>query len=1224
MSRRMAQSTQRTEAPFHVVGIGASAGGLEALTTLFDHLSPNTGMAFVVIQHLSPNYRSFMVELLGAHTSMRVKQAEDGMPLEPNTVYLNPPRKNVFVEGGRLVVQDHLSVKGELHLPIDGCLQSIADYASHKAVAVILSGTGSDGSRGVVRVKQQGGRVFVQDDTAKFDGMPKSAVATGAVDAVLPPDGIAQELARIAAGAESVARPPVTPRDAEGEEDDALVDDEHYIELLAILRAATGIDYSVYKRDGVIRRLRRRMGIESIADVQQYLAALRQNPKAVEALHKDLLIGVTSFFRDPQAFQFIFQEVLPQIFANRQLEREIRFWVAGCSTGEEAYSHAILLQEFMESTGQIYNVKIFATDLDRDAIAFASNGVYAREIEKQVSHERLRKFFVPCESGYRVKPEIRKMVIFASHNITKDPPFINTDLISCRNMIIYLKREIQERVLSLFHFALHPKGFLFLGPSESIGRMSNTFVPVNAKWNIYQHHDAARSARRPLVPPVTVPVKAASLPAMHVSERRAHAEPWPTARAEEPHADELYRVFVEEHMPPCVVLDEKNDVVSLHGDVNRYLSLASGRPSNNVHKMFPSTISVAIATGVSKLKKGSREVVYDRLKWSDDPAVPPVKLVIRPLSQKSDRFRGYSLVLFHEPDSREAEVYAVDDMVSSVSQHVIELERELQMYQEKLQVTVEELETSNEELQATNEEIVAANEELQSTNEELHSVNEELLTINAEYQLNIQQLTELTNDLDNFLSSTEIGTLFLDRELKVKRYTPALTKEFHLLDIDVGRPIEHISHHLQYDEMIEDAKRVLETGEPVEREVPSRSGAWYAVRILPYRTSDHAIKGVVFTFVDVTKMKKMNEELRKLSYAVEQSPSIVVITDVDGNIEYVNPKFCECTGFTSEEAVGKHLRDLNDWQAKQLDFAAIWEKLQAGERWTGELPSRRKDGSVYWEQLSLVPILDDEGKIIHYLKAAEDVTEFRYTEELLRKSEMLSAVGELAAGIAHEIRNPLTALKGFTKLILSGSHSESYLEIMRGELDRIETIVNELLVLSKPQAVQFERCKIVDVLRDVVMLLETQALLTHVDIELWMPEEPIEVLCVENQIKQVFINLLKNAIEAMPKGGTIRITVERQGDDVVIRVRDEGVGIPEEKLAKLGEPFYTTKDKGTGLGLMVSFKIVEQHGGTIRFESKEGEGTTVTVRLPLQFDPYAHYRKGEPKPAQPEADAATP
>ncbi|GLG01263.1 hypothetical protein Alches_13020 [Alicyclobacillus hesperidum subsp. aegles] len=1192
--------------PSYIVGIGASAGGLEALTALFEHLAPDTGMAFVVIQHLSPNYRSFMAELLGTHTSMRIVQAEHDMPIEPNVVYLNPPRKNLFIENGRLVVHDHTAIKGELHLPIDGCFHSLGQDIRERAVGVVLSGTGSDGSRGIVTIKRNGGKVFVQDESAKFDGMPRSALASGVVDAVLPPDQLAAQLNSLARGELMVG----TTRSHEhvsGEDHDDEMDSQKYQRLLDLLFQNTGIDYQVYKRDGVIRRLKRRMGIENIPDVEQYLELLQTHPESVQDLHKDLLIGVTSFFRDPKAFQIIYEQVLPQIFANRAREREVRVWVAGCSTGEEAYSIAILMQEYMAATGTKYNVKIFATDLDRDAIAFAGDGVYPVEIEKVVNRTRLQAFFTRVDAGYQVKPEIRKMIIFAPHNITKDPPFINTDLITCRNMLIYLQSDVQHRILSLFHFALHSHGFLFLGPSESIGRLANLFVPVNTKWNIFQHADASGAlALYQQAPSLPTGIKVASA---HVDlAPRAEAVKQQTRVGGSSHTDELYRIFVEEHMPACVVIDDKQDVVSLHGNVNKYLALASGRPSNNVHKMFDSSISVAIVTAISKIRKGSLEVVYDDVHMKDGNDVR-VTLVVRPLSHNVDRFRNHVLVLFKEVERRPQSVSTYGDMVTSVNQHVIELERELQMYQEKLQVTVEELETSNEELQATNEEIVAANEELQSTNEELHSVNEELLTINAEYQLNIQQLTELNNDMDNFLASTQIGTLFLDREMKVRRFTPAITKEINLLEVDIGRPISHISHHLKYDEMIQDAEKVLATSIPIEREIESKTGHWYSVRILPYRTAEQPIKGTVLTFVDITSMKKMNEELRKLSYAIEQSPSIVVITDPSGAIEYVNPKFCECTGFTHDEMVGKDIASLHVWGSGETSYASVWNSVVGGSRWAGELPTLRKDGTTYWESLSLVPILSDQGDTIHYLKVAEDITEIKETEELLRKSEMLSAVGELAAGIAHEIRNPLTALKGFTKLIRTGSHSESYLEIMHQELERIESIINELLVLSKPQALHFKPANLVDVIRDVVMLLETQALLNQVEIVFETATEELTIECVENQLKQVFINLVKNAIEAMPNGGVVSVNLALTADeDVLLTVQDQGVGIPEEKLARLGEPFYTTKDKGTGLGLMVSFKIVEQHGGTIRYRSAPGQGTTAEIRLPLHKSPTADAR----------------
>ncbi|GMA57966.1 hypothetical protein GCM10025858_24690 [Alicyclobacillus sacchari] len=578
---------------------------------------------------------------------------------------------------------------------------------------------------------------------------------------------------------------------------------------------------------------------------------------------------------------------------------------------EEAYSIAMLMQEYMVSTGMKYNVKIFATDLDRESIAFAGNGIYPAEIEKTVNRTRLQTFFTRVDAGYQVKPEIRKMIIFAPHNITKDPPFINTDLITCRNMLIYLQPDVQHRILSLFHFALHSHGFLFLGPSESIGRLANLFVPINTKWNIFQHADAS-GALALYQQASLLPVGAQAVKSSVARPQQAYFATRQTHIGGSSDTDELYRIFVEEHMPACVVIDDKQDVVSLHGDVNKYLALASGKPSNNVHKMFDSSISVAIVTAMSKIRKGSLEVVYDHVQTKGADHVR-VSLVIRPLSHVVERFRNYVLVLFKDAERTPQFASTYGDMVTSVNQHVIELERELQMYQEKLQVTVEELETSNEELQATNEEIVAANEELQSTNEELHSVNEELLTINAEYQLNIQQLTELNNDMDNFLASTQIGTLFLDREMRVRRFTPAITKEINLLEVDIGKPISHISHHLKYDEMVQDAEKVLATSVPIEREIESKTGHWYSVRILPYRTAEQPIKGTVLTFVDITRMKQMNEELRKLSYAIEQSPSIVVITDPSGAIEYVNPKFCECTGFAQDEMVGRDIASLHVW-----------------------------------------------------------------------------------------------------------------------------------------------------------------------------------------------------------------------------------------------------------------------------------------------------------------------
>lgn len=530
-------------------------------------------------------------------------------------------------------------------------------------------------------------------------------------------------------------------------------------------------------------------------------------------------------------------------------------------------------------------------------------------------------------------------------------------------------------------------------------------------------------------------------------------------------------------------------------------------------------------------------------------------------------------------------------------QRILDLEQELQHTEEYLLATIEELEASNEELQATNEELIAANEEMQSTNEELQSLNEELVTVNNEHQSKIQELSELNRDLDNLLTSTKIATVFLDKQMCIRRFTPSITEEINLMDVDIGRPLAHISHHFKYGSIVRDAQRVLRTLIPIEKEIQSRRGKWYSMRVLPYWFNERFVEGIVIAFVDITELKLANESTQLMSHAIEQSPSTIVIADPKGIVEYVNPRFTESTGYTLNEVIGKSLK----WLQKNPERSReIWDCVTSGRKWEGELENRTKSGDTYWERATVIPIKNEDGTIIHFLQVAENITERKHTEEALRKSELLSAVGQLAAGIAHEIRNPLTALKGFTKLMGAQSNNSKYTEIMTDELDRIETIISELLILAKPQGVQFHEKDLVTVLQEVIMLLDTQAILNNVEIVSEFELEECPVLCIDNQLKQVFINLVKNAIEAMPNGGQIQVTVSHAGDgQAMIQVADQGVGIPHEKLQSLGQPFYTTKEKGTGLGLMMSFKIIENHNSTMSVNSKVGVGTTFEVRVPL-------------------------
>nr|WP_329959326.1 CheR family methyltransferase [Paenibacillus athensensis] len=1173
--------------------MGASAGGLEALEQFFNHMHPRSGMSFVIIQHLSPHYKSFMAELLASHTSMNIELAEDGMIIHPNHVYLLPPSKNMTIQQGRLALIDVVPKAG-LNLPIDLFLHSLAQERGAHAIAVILSGTGSDGSKGIAAIKEAGGLVFVQDEeTAKFDGMPTSARLTGHVDAVLAPGEMADKLL-------AISRNRTTSAQIELDFSSKNQTDLYIKQIFDLIKQTSGIDFNYYKRNSVFRRIERRMMLCNIGTLASYTEFLTQSKSELGALRKDLLIGVTQFFRDAEAFEIIEKKVLPALFEQKKHDREMRVWIAGCSTGEEAYSLAILIREYMDKVGEEYTVKMFATDLDKDSVEFAGHGIYPESAVKGVPPVLLERYFTKDEETYRISKELRKMIVFAQHNITKDPPFSNLDLITCRNMLIYLQPDMQRKVLSLFHFVLNSKGVLFLGPSESIGRLTHQFEPVDRRWNIFQHKRLKDSHLSGYMD--------VSSEVREVRSARQPVKVYPHIHDEQTfrRADDIYTVFVDEHMPPCMVIDENNEIIHLSGNVNPYLTPARGKPSWNLYKMVEPHLSVAIATAFQRVRRDKLPVVYKAIKLhnrgGEDAAI---NLTIKPFSDRSKELEKLALVIFEPvavPPAIQEEVVreTTFDITSNVNQRVIELEMELQRAEETLQATVEELETSNEELQATNEELVAANEELQSTNEELQSVNEELVTVNTEYQYKIQELTELNNDMNNFLVSTKIGTIFLDKNMCIRRFTPAITKEINLLDVDYGRPISHISHNFKSENLVKEAKKVLRTLTPLEKEVQSTSGKWYSMRILPYRTADNFISGIVITFVDITELKRANAELVKLSYAIEQSPSIAVISDLEGRVEYVNPHYSKLTGYTLDEVMGRNLRFLNTWENGEVSYQEIWETVNNGHIWTGELESQKKNGEVYWESVRILPIKNKKGKTIQYLKVAEDITDRRNSEELLRKSEMLSAIGQLAAGIAHEIRNPLTALKGFTKLLTTGIHNESYIRVMSEELNRIEEIVSELLVLAKPQALEFAAKSVAAICRDVIMLLDTQAIMNNIEIAFEAPETGVEVHCVENQLKQVFINILKNAIEAMPGGGHIIVRIEPDSHrQLTVSIIDHGVGIPENKLPRLGEPFYSTKDKGTGLGLMVSCKIIENHQGSIAFASEQGKGTTVSITLPL-------------------------
>ncbi|NMO98114.1 CheR family methyltransferase [Paenibacillus lemnae] len=1183
-----AELQNEEQAPSHVVGLGASAGGLEALEVFFDHMPADTGMAFVLIQHLSPDYKSLMSEILKKYTTMQIREAKHDMVVRPNFIYLSPPRTMLSIAGGRLKMAEPRQ-NTNLHLPIDMFFRSLASECKSQAVAVIMSGTGTDGSRGIQDIKDSGGLVIVQDShTAKYDGMPSSARLSGNADAILTPKEMTERLMLHVHG--------------EGYENVSTVREtittEQYVQLIfEKIRQDCGVDFTYYKRNSVLRRIERRMAIYNVPSLAAYMIYLDEHKEELQALRKDLLIGVTNFFRDSEAFNIVYERVLPELFERKSFAKEIRVWVAGCSTGEEAYSVAILMRKYADMLEAPYTIKIFATDLDKESIEYASQGIYSESTISHLSPEDQDRFFIKDDDMFQVSKEIRKMVVFAPQNIIKDPPFRNLDLITCRNMLIYLQPEMQQKVLSLFHFALNPDGFLFLGPSETIGRFANHFEAFDRRWNIFTHK-ASAAAEEPRM--FSMEGRLSPSPS---SRRTALPSVNPKDASPVKRLDDLQTMMVEEHIAPGMIIDQNNDVIHLNGPINDFLVLAQGKPSWNLYKMIDPNVTAAVSSGVQKVREQRRSLTFHSLMISTNHGEKMTDLHIRPFSLKNKAYDKYILILFKEPKQPDSETVVVSqplEIDGRVSSRIIELEQALLRSEESLQATVEELETSNEELQATNEELVAANEELQSANEELQSVNEELVTVNTEYQFKIQELTDVNNDMTNFLVSTRIGTIFLDKRMCVRRFTPAITKEIHLMEVDYGRPIDHISHHFKYGSLVDDAKQVLQTLVPFEKEIQSQNGTWYSMRILPYRTDDNFISGVVLTFVNITDLKSVNEELMKLSYAVEESPSITAIMNDKGCMEYINPRYTEVTGFSLNELKGKHLRECSQSPEDNRSIDHIMKLAKEDGQWVGELTGQKKNGDQFWESVKIIPIRDKQEHIIQFVKFSEDITDRKHAEEMMRKNEMLSAVGQLAAGVAHEIRNPLTALKGFTKLMSNkGMGNDMYIEIMLNELNRIEQIVSELLVLAKPQAVDFLEKDLSPILQDVLMLLESQANMNNVEMHAVFGEG-LKVLGVENQLKQVFINVLKNAIEAMPAGGRVDVIADIHKDEehITIQFIDNGAGIPASKLAKLGEPFYSTKNKGTGLGLMVSYKIIQNHKGTILFESEEGSGTTVTISIP--------------------------
>ncbi|MGE3538806.1 MAG: CheR family methyltransferase [Candidatus Tectimicrobiota bacterium] len=1111
-----------------VVALGASAGGIQALQRFFGALPPHPGMAFVVVVHLAPDRESALPQVLQRCTSMLVQQVTGALRMEPDHVYVIPPNQDIKVMDGHLLVTPFVEPRGR-RAPIDVFFRTLATLHPD-SIGIVLSGGGTDGTVGLKAIKEAGGVIMVQSpDDAEVETMPRSAIATGLVDFVLPAAELAQRLPTLRQTARSAppslaAEPPVSSSDsATGPSD----------QILQLLLARTGHDFSGYKPSTILRRLDRRMRIVQMESLSTYLDYLRDHPYEAQVLLKDLLISVTTFFRDSDAFEVLRTQAIPQLFAGKGSNDEVRVWVPGCATGEEAYSIAILLLEQVDTQRPRPHLQVFASDLDEEALTYAREGLYPDAIATDVSDGRLQQFFTQEGAYYRVKEDLRDIILFAPHNLLKDPPFSRLDLISCRNVLIYLQRPIQEKVAALLHYALNPEGYLFLGNAESLEGVSNLFDSVDKTARLYRRASLPATGRRHLP---DLPLGMATAGRLPLPRVRAVSAPQVLSEAE------LHRQALEDHAPPSLLVDAEATIIHVSETANRYLQFPPGVPSPNLYRVALPALRLELRAALYR--------ALERREATFSPLVPVeiqgqqrlVQIYVAPVPR--GLALSLALVVFTEaaapaPGSLPTEASHSSDVEGQLRH----LEEELETTKAQLRATIESAETQQEELKAANEELQSINEEYRSTleeletsKEELQSINEELKTVNQELQERLKEISQANNDFQNLIAATEVATLFVDRQLRIKLYTPPLLRLFNILPVDQGRPLAHVTHRLSDGHLLRDVQQVLDTLVPIEREVQRDDGPYYLMRLMPYRTSDDRIEGVVITFVDIT--------LRKQSaLALQQAHD-----DLEARV-----------------------------QGRTAELGAALQALQheTEERSQAEAESRR-------------------------------------LQEETRRAEHFALLGRLAAGVSHEIRNPLGVVSLQVDLLeadvaqLPAAYQGELLTALaeiKTHLARLEDLVQDYLVLVRVGTEPDQTVHLGDLLHALVAHVATDLSAHGVTLVLQGLEQLGETILHPATFERALLNLVHNAIEAMPQGGTLTLRGRRTDSQLLLDITDTGVGIPAEHLAHIFEPLYTTKPSGTGFGLYLVRETLAAHRGSVTVTSTVGQGSTFTIALQRAIPP---------------------
>jgi two-component system CheB/CheR fusion protein len=1203
--------------PFPIVGIGASAGGLEAFKQLLAHLPSDTGMTFVFVQHLDPRHESGLTDLLGRTTSMTVVEATEGLPVRPDHVYIISPNTNLAIHQGILRLTPRPPGRG-LHLPVDYLFRSLAEEQKTRAIGVVLSGTGADGTQGLCEIKAVGGITFAQDkNSARHDGMPSSAADNGCADFVLPPEEIAARLAVIG------KHPYLTPAAAVLEHGDN--NEAQYGKILASVRSVTGVDFSQYRDTTIKRRIMRRMAMHAEQSLEKYIERLAADRKEVEALYHDLLINVTSFFRDAELFDALKEQVFPEIVADKPAMAPLRVWVPGCSTGQEAYSIAMALVEFLDDKPIRPPILIFATDLsDPTSLEKARAGLYPESIEAEVTPERLRRFFRKEDHVYGIEKSIRDVCVFARQDINRDPPFSHVDLISCRNVLIYLATPLQRRVLPTFHYALNVPGFLVLGTAETVGENTDLFDLVDRDNRIYVKK---ANASRPHVQFGPVNYKTAGGLEVHRGGQR-RAIPAEFQR-------EADRILLGRYAPPGVLVNDNLEIIQFRGRTSAYLEPPPGEPTANLLKMAREGLFIELRSALAEAARQNQPVRREGARVRTNGGVREISLEVVPV-KPSNTNEACFLVLFHEDESpdiaQKGQGSTAKDQPdippftpgSSAGREVAQLQNELTATKEYLQSLVEQQDATNEELRSANEEILSSNEELQSTNEELEtakeelqSSNEELSTVNEQLQSRNLELSQTTNDLTNLLTSTAIPVVMVGNDLRIRSFTAAARRAMSLLPTDVGRPINDLKASVDVPDLDAIIQDVIESVQVKSREVLDREGRWHMLRIHPYRTADNKIDGAVVMLLDIDEIKATEKRILQQAELLDLAYEPIFARDKGGRIIYWNRGASELYGYTAEEVLGRVSHEILQ-PGMHLPQEISDAALERDGHWFGEVVHLTRDGrQLVVESRQQVVTRSDGQRIV--LETNRDISERKqFEDELKQRVEELRESdrrkNDFIAVLSHELRNPLAPIYNALAVLRSPDASESQARWSREVIDRqvnqMARLLDDLLDISRITGGKLQLRKgPVELAKVIESAIETsQPEIEAADHKLMidLPADPMWLDADPTRLAEVFSNLLTNAAKYTDRGGQVWLTAGRQGNEAIVTVKDSGIGIAKDLLPHIFDMFVQGERGlqriygGLGLGLTLARELVQMHGGSIEAKSEGlGKGSEFIVRLPL-------------------------